>query len=245
MKRRVYTLAGWGLGLFAAGALSVAFPAIAEKAADHRADAQWAELAADYKEAQSKNHVDADSYAFAEWMSEPTFVLNDKAATQTFLRVKPQITTIAKQDMSEHQCLSEAVYYEARSETRSGQMGVAEVILNRVRSKHYPNSICEVVYQGSERRTGCQFSFTCDGSMNVMPSGKPWERSKDIASLSLNGFAPKLTDNATHYHTTSVDPVWAATLKYDGQIGSHKFYRFKWRERPVKHSVSMSVAPPI
>jgi spore germination cell wall hydrolase CwlJ-like protein len=251
MKRRANIFAVWGFGLFAAGAISVSFPAIAGKAADHRVDAQWAERAESFVKEDIERNVKGStalitqSLSFRNISASHTVSFDDDLATKSLMRISPEITVVAKRDMSEHQCLAEAVYYEARSETRSGQIGVAEVIKNRVTSKHYPNSICDVVYQGSERRTGCQFSFTCDGSMDDLPRGKAWERSKEMASLSLNGFAPRLTDNATHYHTTNINPVWAPTLRYDGQIGSHKFYRFKWRERPVKRSVSMNVAPPI
>ncbi|RKQ72021.1 cell wall hydrolase [Litorimonas taeanensis] len=235
MRKRRYIFAGWGIGLTAVCAASVAFPAIAEKAADQREAMQWSNLAADYLESDitlTQNSV------------LKSHILEDVELVQPLLTVRSDLSDLAKRDMAEHRCLSEAVYFEARSETRSGQLGVAEVIKNRVKSKHYPNSICEVVYQGSERRTGCQFSFTCDGSMDVLPKGPAWERSKEIATLSLTGFAPKLTDNATHYHTTNINPVWAPSLRYDGQIGSHKFYRFKWKERPVKPSVTMNVAPP-
>ena len=146
--------------------------------------------------------------------------------------------------MQTHQCLAEAVYYEARSEVKAGQMAVAEVVLNRVKSKHYPNTVCGVVYQGAERSTGCQFTFTCDGATAKMPKGKLWERSQEIASLALTGSMTPVTGNATHYHTIEVSPHWAPNMRPTKLIGLHQFYRFKFRERPVTNAV-VAVAPPI
>lgn len=122
-------------------------------------------------------------------------------------------------------CLAEAVYYESRSEAMVGQLAVAEVIMNRVQHSAYPDSICGVVYQGSERRTGCQFSFTCDGSMGRLPRGGAWRRSLMIAEYAFLGFGLEVTRRATHYHTTAVDPVWSSSLIQTRRIGTHIFYR--------------------
>lgn len=253
MRQRRYIIAGWSLGLVAVGAASLAFPAIADSAVEQRDAAAWAQKADTFVDAVLEADsftVESDNTLVTELVALKTDIpledtaSRDIAVIKTLTKSKPMTRLWADYEMRQHQCLSEAVYYEARSETRSGQIGVAEVVMNRVASKHYPNSICGVVYQGSERRTGCQFSFTCDESMDSDPKGKAWERSKDIATLTLTGMAPKLTNKATHYHTMDVNPVWAPTLRYNGQIGSHKFYRFKWNERPVTRSVNMSVAPP-
>lgn len=249
MTNRPHIYAGWSLGLLAVGAAAIAFPAIADQAEVQREAALWAEKASAFKEVKTDGVEKTEGLAFdiTEFMtvsSAKSFHERDKELVAPLMPLDPALRLTAKAEMAEHLCLSKAVYYEARSETRSGQIGVAEVIKNRVKSKHYPNTICGVVYQGSERRTGCQFSFTCDGSMDKEPEGKAWERSKEIATLSLTGLAPELTRKATHYHTTDVNPVWASTLRYNGQIGSHKFYRFKWKERPVTSSVSLNVAPP-
>ena len=137
----------------------------------------------------------------------------------------------ADRQARELQCLAQAIYYEARSESRPGQVAVAEVVLNRVRHRLYPNSICEVVFQGSELRTGCQFSFTCDGSMRREPRGRAWTNANEIAAHAMLGFGenPRTTGDATHYHTVAVNPVWSATLVRTGQVGSHIFYRFPGR----------------
>jgi hypothetical protein len=129
-------------------------------------------------------------------------------------------------DDAELDCLSEAVYYEARSEDTIGQIAVAEVVMNRVANPHYPKTVCGVVFQGQYRETGCQFTFTCDGSRAIRPRGESWDRARDIALHVLLGLNKPLTNKATHYHTDYVNPYWAAGLVETGVIGTHIFYRF-------------------
>ncbi|MCB2060503.1 MAG: cell wall hydrolase [Novosphingobium sp.] len=123
-------------------------------------------------------------------------------------------------------CLTTAVYYEAASEPDSGQRAVAQVVLNRVAHPAYPNTVCGVVYQGSERRTGCQFSFTCDGSLARKPQRMFWLRAESVARAALAGYVHASAGLATHYHTIQVHPYWADSLSYLGTIGAHRFYRF-------------------
>jgi hypothetical protein len=125
------------------------------------------------------------------------------------------------------QCLSMAVYYEAASESYAGQQAVAQVVLNRVAHPAYPASICGVVFQGSERTTGCQFSFTCDGSMRRTPSRRAWAVAQSVALAALAGEVYAPIGLATHYHTNYVNPYWAASLDFIGAIGAHRFYRWK------------------
>ncbi len=125
------------------------------------------------------------------------------------------------------QCLSMAVYYEAASESFAGQQAVAQVVLNRVAHPAYPASVCGVVFQGSERSTGCQFSFTCDGSMRRHPSRRGWAVAQSVALGALAGEVYKPVGLATHYHTNYVNPYWAASLDFIGAIGAHRFYRWK------------------
>jgi spore germination cell wall hydrolase CwlJ-like protein len=125
------------------------------------------------------------------------------------------------------QCMTLAIYYEAGLEPDAGQRAVAQVILNRVRHPTYPNTVCGVVFQGSERRTGCQFSFTCDGSMRRKPSAIHWERARRVAVDALAGRANAMVGTATHYHATYVYPYWAPSLKFLGTIGLHRFYSWK------------------
>jgi spore germination cell wall hydrolase CwlJ-like protein len=124
------------------------------------------------------------------------------------------------------QCLTAAVYYEAASEADAGQRAVAQVVLNRVAHPSYPNTVCGVVFQGSERRTGCQFSFTCDGAMARVPDRQFWMRAEKIARAALSGYVERSVGLATHYHTIQVHPYWADSLVQLGTIGMHRFYRF-------------------
>lgn len=125
------------------------------------------------------------------------------------------------------QCLTQAIYYEAASESDDGQRAVAQVVLNRVTHPEYPHSVCGVVFQGSARKTGCQFSFTCDGSLARMPSATGWARARRIAAEALAGYVYRPVGLATHYHTIWVNPYWAPTLTQVTVIGAHRFYRWK------------------
>jgi spore germination cell wall hydrolase CwlJ-like protein len=125
------------------------------------------------------------------------------------------------------QCMTAAIYYEAASEPDAGQRAVAQVVLNRVAHPAYPNTVCGVVYQGSERRTGCQFSFTCDGSLARVPARMFWLRAENVARAALSGFVYSPVGLATHYHTIAVHPYWAPSLALIGTIGAHQFYTFR------------------
>lgn len=125
------------------------------------------------------------------------------------------------------QCLTSAVYYEAGLEPDAGQRAVAQVVLNRVRHPSYPGTVCGVIFQGSERRTGCQFSYTCDGSLRRTPSNFHWNRAKKVAALALSGKIASPVGTATHYHTTEIYPYWAPSLRFLGTIGAHRFYSWK------------------
>jgi hypothetical protein len=123
------------------------------------------------------------------------------------------------------QCLTEAVYYEARNQSDDGQRAVAQVVLNRVRHPAYPNSVCGVVYQGSARATGCQFTFTCDGSLGGAIEPYAWERARRIAAAALRGDVYRPVGLATNYHTTAISPYWAPGLVPQLTLGDHIFYR--------------------
>ncbi len=122
------------------------------------------------------------------------------------------------------ECLTAAVYYEAASEPDQGQRAVAQVVLNRVAHPAFPNTVCGVVYQGSERSTGCQFSFTCDGSLARVPAKFFWERARQVAEQALSGYVESSVGLATHYHTNAVHPYWAPSLNFITSIGAHRFY---------------------
>ena len=126
-------------------------------------------------------------------------------------------------------CLAEAIYFEARGESLAGQMAVGEVILNRVDSAKYPDTICNVVRQGAERRNACQFSYKCDGVPERIAEPAAYARAGKIAHLLLEGRPRMLTGAATHYHATSVKPGWARRLVRTTRIDSHIFYRYPTR----------------
>lgn len=122
-------------------------------------------------------------------------------------------------------CLTMAVYYEAATEPDAGQRAVAQVVLNRVAHPAYPDTVCGVVFQGSERGTGCQFSFACDGSLARKPARAAWNRAALVAREALAGEVYAPVGLATHYHTLHVHPYWADSLQSLGTIGAHRFYR--------------------
>lgn len=124
-------------------------------------------------------------------------------------------------------CLTQAIYYEAGMEPDAGQRGVAQVILNRVRHPSYPGTVCGVIYQGSERKTGCQFSYTCDGSLRRKAARFHWDRAKKVAAEALAGTSYTTVGTATHYHATYVYPYWAPSLRFLGTVGAHRFYSWK------------------
>ncbi|MBC8050212.1 MAG: cell wall hydrolase [Chitinophagales bacterium] len=126
----------------------------------------------------------------------------------------------------EMHCMATAIYFEARGEPTRGQMAVAQVVMNRVRTPFYPKTICGVVYQGSFNRTGCQFSFTCDGIADRATNKEQWANSMTVAQQVI---ARKVwvdeVGYATHYHATYVNPKWKALVKRVAQIGVHIFYK--------------------
>ncbi|MDX5359600.1 MAG: cell wall hydrolase [Rhodobacterales bacterium] len=127
---------------------------------------------------------------------------------------------------AEWQCLSEALYFEARGESLKGQFAVAEVILNRVAAKGYPDTVCGVITQGARGKRGCQFSYVCDGKPEVIAEPAAWDRAGKVARLMLDGKARvHLTDGATHFHTRHVSPGWAQVFPQTARIGTHLFYR--------------------
>ncbi len=128
---------------------------------------------------------------------------------------------------NEWQCLSEALYFEARGESVKGQFAVAEVILNRVDSPSYPDSVCGVIKQGTKsgRKYACQFSYNCDGQPETINEKSAFRRVGKVARLMLEGAPRNLTEGATHYHTTAVSPRWARKVPMTAQIGVHRFYK--------------------
>jgi hypothetical protein len=122
--------------------------------------------------------------------------------------------------------MTQAVYFEAGFEPIAGQQAVAQTVINRMRHPGYPKSICGVVYEGASRSTGCQFSFTCDGSLNRAVSPVVWKNAQIVAKRALAGFVMPDVGTATHYHADYVYPYWAPTLVKLRTLGTHVFYRW-------------------
>jgi spore germination cell wall hydrolase CwlJ-like protein len=122
-------------------------------------------------------------------------------------------------------CLASAMWYEAGDDD-GGQRAVGQVVLNRVRHPAFPRTVCGVVFQGAERATGCQFTFTCDGAMKRVPSRNAFDRARTRARAMLEGAVWKDVGLATHYHTDWVHPVWSARLDKIAQVDTHLFFRW-------------------
>lgn len=162
-------------------------------------------------------------------------VLSDPTGVKLILRggLNPPSSTsnspaaLSAQSQGELKCLADAVYFEARGESREGQMAVAQVVINRVKSSVYPNTICGVVYQNDHKLNRCQFSFACDGISERVTDRLAWRRAEDVARQVLNGSDGAVRaeiGNATHYHATSVSPLWARYMRRVDTIGHHVFY---------------------
>ena len=148
----------------------------------------------------------------------------DKGPAASPLAIFAAATPVAR--LRAEDCLAQAIYYEARSEPEDGQRAVAQVVLNRVRHPAWPNTVCGVVYQGAMRPGGgCQFTFTCDGSLRFAAYGEGWVRARRLAAEALAGrvFAP--VGLSTFYHANYVMPAWAPRLLKTAVIGAHLFYR--------------------
>ncbi len=144
-------------------------------------------------------------------------------------------------------CLAAAAWYEAGDDP-PGMRAVVQVVLNRARHPAFPASVCGVVWQGSERRTGCQFSFTCDGSMQTRhPGTAAWARARAVASAALFGAVDPRVGLATHYHADYVVPVWRSGLVKLAQVGLHLLYRWpgNWGSPGVLRGAGSGAEPRI
>lgn len=137
-----------------------------------------------------------------------------------FLKEEPELIEAGP----EVDCLSLNIYHEARGESVRGQEAVALVTLNRAKSGRYPDNVCDVVYQGSKRRTGCQFSWTCDRRSDEPRDQTTYQRCREVAIEVLNNQVEDFTNRADHYHATSVTPRWARAFKQTIRVGTHIFY---------------------
>jgi len=145
---------------------------------------------------------------------------------------KQYVPTVKKVKLADGEklCLAQAIYHEARGESRDGQLAVANVIINRAMSKKYPSSICGVVFQNADKgRYKCQFTFACDGRSDVGKERAAWNRSLKMAEAAFHEYQQGerpgvIPSSALYYHTTSVAPKWSHTFRRVAAIGSHVFY---------------------
>ena len=144
--------------------------------------------------------------------------------SSSWLETQPAATGNA-----EWACLSEALYFEARGEALKGQFAVAEVIMNRVKSTRFPDSICGVVKQGTGRKFQCQFTYKCDGNPETIRERGAYTAVGKVARAVIDGQVPVLTNGATYYHTTAVSPKWSRVFTKTAAIGVHIFYRDPYR----------------
>jgi spore germination cell wall hydrolase CwlJ-like protein len=142
-------------------------------------------------------------------------------------------------------CLAAAVLYEAGDDA-VGERAVAQVVLNRLRHPAFPKTVCGVVFQGQERSTGCQFTFTCDGALRRQPSEGGWRRAREIAAAALAGSVYKPVGHATHYHTDWVVPYWSSSLDKITAVGTHLFFRWTgWWGTPPAFNRRPSPSEPV
>jgi spore germination cell wall hydrolase CwlJ-like protein len=168
------------------------------------------------------NAATPDSTALAANMANPSVI---RAHFATPGAAAPFQLRGALDESRDLECLSQAVYYEARGETPAGQAAVAQVVLNRVRHPAFPKSICAVVFQGA-RTSSCQFSFACDGASHHPIESLAWRRAEKVAAKALDGGVMSDVGNATHFHVAGLNAGWGPGLLKVAQIGSHIFYRF-------------------
>ena len=141
--------------------------------------------------------------------------------TKAYLKTVPVV-----EGDKQWRCMAEALYFEARGESVKGQFAVAEVILNRVADRKFPDTVCGVVLQGSGRGLyKCQFSYTCDGKKEIISEPRAWENVGKVARLAMLMDERPLTHGATYYHTNYVSPSWSKKFPQTATIGVHLFYK--------------------
>lgn len=178
--------------------------------------------------ARIKGHNDHDTGAIGvkgDLSAAPSRDVSNER--QTPITDKMVATVTAGTRLREWRCLTEALYFEARGEDPLGQVAVAEVVLNRVDSSRFPDSVCAVLMQGAHRHNACQFSYNCDGRANRIHNHKIYNQLGRIANEMLAGAERELTGGALFYHNTSVKPGWTRRLVRTARIGGHIFYRHK------------------
>ena len=171
------------------------------------------------------------------WVSPGAPIFNNKIPTTlsdipNSHRFFDKSVDLVLTDPQELECMSKNIYFESALESTAGKLAVAQVTLNRVKSRHFPNTVCTVVKQGKHSQSGfpirnrCQFSWYCDGKIDTPSMGKMWGESQEVAMYVLeNAQLLDITDGATHYHADYIDsPRWANLRDKTMQIDTHIFY---------------------
>ncbi len=212
----------WGRGLLVAAVTSFVAFAPATLSANEVLESRLAALLGQESEALRA----IPDRRLAALTSAPVPVERAEAAPTEFDYTNDFLASLPVASGDSHwQCLAEALYFEARGESTRGIFAVGEVILNRVDSASYPDSICGVINQGTGRKYQCQFTYTCDGYAENINEPHAFQKVGKVARLLIDGMPRELTDGATHYHTKSVNPSWARRFPRTATIGYHYFYR--------------------
>jgi spore germination cell wall hydrolase CwlJ-like protein len=223
--------AGTGLGL---GAIFLIF-GMAGHAADHAHALRMSEAAAN---GYASSYLAAEGPGLRTGLERYGFQDAVDAVVRPTRKDKARAKPGRRADLD---CLTTAVYYEARGESARGQAAVAQVVINRVKHPAFPKTVCGVVFQGAGRR-GCQFSFACDGSMRRGREMLAWNRARDVAARAMAGAARAEVGSATHFHTTAVSPMWAPHMLRVAHVGAHVFYKFApYRLRNAPAAVAPAV----
>ena len=184
------------------------------------ASATAAAAEAPTNELEQKARVDGNLYSETR-LATYVYVENSKIGySREWLDAQPAV-----KGGEEWACLAEALYFEARGESVKGQFAVAEVILNRVDSPRFPDTVCAVINQGTGRKYQCQFTYTCDGFKEIINEPRAFKRVGKVAKMMVGGAPRQLTDGATYYHTRAVSPRWSRKFTRTTSIGEHHFYR--------------------
>ncbi len=168
--------------------------------------------------------ADASPQTLAPVAAKPALTPTRAALVTPVIHPAPPVTAAVAHGQGALDCLTDAVYYEARGEGERGQAAVAQVVLNRVRRAGFPKSVCGVVFQGAAEHA-CQFSFACDGAMRQGREQAAWRRAHVIAERALDGFVMEEVGDATNFHVAHLGSIWGSGLVKVAQVGAHVFYK--------------------